>query len=178
MADPETDENGRPEPRLSAGEVPTLLGFLDYQRATLEWKCSGLTDEQLRAGLPSTAMTLGGMLMHLARVEDYWFAEVVGEGGKIEPWASMSWAAEWQIAGQRAGDELRQLWTGRVEASRKTVEVRLAAGESALADTHPAWDGQGHPSLRWVLVHMIEEYARHNGHADLLREVIDGATGE
>lgn len=178
MAERENDEYGRPEPPLSDGEVSTLLGFLDYQRGTMEWKCRGLTDEQLRAGLPSTAMTLGGMLMHLARVEDYWFAEVVVEGGKIDPWASMAWAAEWQSAGQRTGDELRRLWADRVAASRQVVDVRLAAGESALAATHPAWDGQGRPSLRWVLVHMIEEYARHNGHADLLREALDGQTGE
>lgn len=174
----EIDEYGRPEVPLSADEVKTLLGFLDYQRATLEWKCRGLTDEQLRAGLPSTAMTLGGMLMHLARVEDYWFAEVIAEGGKIEPWASMPWAAEWSIAKERSGDQLRQIWADRVTASRQAVDVRLSGGESALAATHPAWDGQGQPSLRWVLVHMIEEYARHNGHADLLREAIDGQTGE
>jgi len=178
MAEPETDEYGRSETPLSGGEVPTLLGFLDYQRATMEWKCRGLTDEQLRSGLPSTDMTLGGMLMHLARVEDYWFAEVVAEGGKIEPWTSMAWAAEWQTAGQRSGDELRKLWADRVAASRMTVDGRLAAGGSALDVTHPAWEGRGRPSLRWVLVHMIEEYARHNGHADLLREAIDGQTGE
>jgi hypothetical protein len=73
---------------------------------------------------------------------------------------------------------LRQLWAERVEASRQVVAAQLAAGPAALDATHPAWGGQGFPSLRWVLVHMIEEYARHNGHADLLRQAVDGRTGE
>ena len=174
----EMDEFGRPEVPLSGSELETLLGFLDYQRATLEWKCRGLTDEQLRAGLPTTAMTLGGLLKHLARVEDQWFTEVVAEGVKSEPWASMPWAAEWQSAAEHTGEELRQLWADGVGASRLVVAARLEAGDSALSGTHPAWGGRGRPSLRWVLVHMIEEYARHNGHADLLRESLDGETGE
>ncbi len=172
------DEYGRPEPPLAAGEVDTLLGFLDYQRATLEWKCRGLTDEQLSAPLTPTSMTLGGLLKHLARVEDYWFSEVVAEGDEPEPWAGMDWAAEWRNAASEGAENLRRLWAERVDASRRVVATRLQGGEAALAVTHPAWGGQGRPSLRWVLVHMIEEYARHNGHADLLRESIDGETGE
>ncbi len=178
MGDVEIDDDGRPEPPLVGDEVQTLLGFLDYQRATLEWKCRGLTDKQLRSTLPPTTMTLGGLLKHLARVEDNWFSEVVAEGEKTEPWVTMEWAAEWQNATADTGEELRQLWAERVDRSRSVVAVHLMAGEAALAATHPAWDGQGRPSLRWVLVHMIEEYARHNGHADLLRESIDGETGE
>jgi len=172
------DEYGRPEPPLASAEVATLLGFLDYQRATLEWKCRGVTDEQLRAALPPTAMTLGGLLKHLARVEDYWFTEVVGQQPKPEPWAGMEWAAEWQNAAADTGEDLRRLWAERVSRSRHAVAAELAADDTALGATYPAWDGQGHASLRWVLTHMIEEYARHNGHADLLRESIDGDTGE
>ena len=123
-------------------------------------------------------MTLGGMRNHLARIEDYWFSEVVAESETPEHWTTMPWADEWQNADLQTGEELRQSWEERVEASRRVVAVRLSAGEAALGDTHPAWDGQGRPSLRWVLVHMIEEYARHNGHADLMREAIDGETGE
>ncbi len=174
----ELDEHGRPEPPLQGNEVTTLLGFLDYQRATLVWKCAALEDAQLRVALPPTQMTLGGLLLHLARVEDHWFGGVVAEGGELEPWASMPWAAEWQGAADRSGEQLRGLWAQRVEASRRVVTTALAAGSGALEVTHPAWGGQGHPSLRWVLVHMIEEYARHNGHADLLREALDGQTGE
>ena len=178
MSEVHQDEYGRPEIPLAADESETLIGFLDYQRATMAWKCRGLNDAQLRAELSPTAMTLGGMLKHLARVEDYWFSEVVAEGANPEPWADMPWAAEWQNASSHTGEELRQLWAERVEASRRVVAARFEAGEAALGATHPAWDGQGNPSLRWVLVHMIEEYARHNGHADLIRESIDGETGE
>lgn len=174
----ELDEHGRPEPPLQGDEMTTLLGFLDYQRATLAWKCAALDDEQLRSSLPPTPMTLGGMLLHLARVEDYWFGEVLAERGELEPWASMPWAAEWQSAADQSGEQLRRLWAQRVEASRLVVTAALDAGSGALEVTHPAWGGQGRPSLRWVLVHMIEEYARHNGHADLLREALDGQTGE
>ncbi len=174
----EHDEHGRPELPFTADESETLLGFLDYQRATLAWKAQGLTDEELRATLPPTDMSLGGLLKHLARVEDHWFTATVGEQDAVEPWASMRWAAEWQDAGADTGESLRRLWAQRVDASRAVVADRLAAGGDALARTYPAWGGRGRVSLRWVLVHMIEEYARHNGHADLLRQSIDGSTGE
>lgn len=178
MTDAQFDEFGRPEPPLAGGEVETLLGFLDFQRATLEWKCRGLSDEQLRAPLQPTSMTLAGMLKHLARVEDGWFGAVVAESEKAEPWASMEWSAEWQNSPSETGDELRRLWSEQVARSRDVVATQLQADEQALDATHPAWGGQARVSLRWVLVHMIEEYARHNGHADLLRESIDGETGE
>jgi uncharacterized damage-inducible protein DinB len=176
MAD--IDEYGRPEMPLAGSEQDTLIGFLDYQRATLEWKCRGLDDDQLRTTLHPTAITLAGLLKHLARVEDYWFGEVVAEQPTLEPWAGMPWAAEWQNHAAHTGEELRALWAGRVASSRQVVATALSAGDDGLGGTHPAWEGQGRPSLRWVLTHMIEEYARHNGHADLLRESIDGETGE
>jgi uncharacterized damage-inducible protein DinB len=177
------DEYGRPEPPLEGDETATLRGFLDYQRATFEWKCRGLTDEQLRVALSPTVMTLAGMLKHLARYEDYWFTEVVAEATCPQPWSAVDWAAEpdweWQTAGKDIGDELRALWAERTQRSRAVVDAELArSGVDALGEAHPAWDGQGRVSLRWVLVHMIEEYARHNGHADLIRESIDGETGE
>ena len=178
MADVQIDDYGRPEPPLAAGEIETLLGFLDYQRATLEWKCRGLTDEQLSVCLPPTTMSLGGMLKHLARVEDSWFGDVVAQRGTSEPWTTMPWADEWENAKVDSGDDLRRRWADTVARSRSVVAAQLEAGPDALDTTHPAWGGQGQASLRWVLVHMIEEYARHNGHADLLRQSIDGETGE
>jgi len=174
----DVDEQGRRDTPLSAGETETLLGFLDYQRDTLAWKCRGLDDAQLGAPLHPTAMTLGGMLEHLARVEDYWFTEVVAEQGPQEPWASMPWAAEWEGFRSHTGDELRGMWTDSVERSRRVTAAQLDAAPDALGATHPAHGGQVQVSLRWVLVHMIEEYARHVGHADLLREAVDGETGE
>ena len=183
MDDAPVDDHGRPEPPHEAGEAATLLGFLDYQRATLEWKCRGLSDEQLRVALPPTSMTLGGMLKHLAYVEDYWCTETVAEQPAPQPWSDADWAAdrdwEWHSAAAGTGDELRELWAERVARSRATVTALLGQDEAgALAATHPAWGGRGRVSLRWVLVHLVEEYARHNGHADLIREWIDGQTGE
>jgi uncharacterized damage-inducible protein DinB len=181
--DPGTDYYGRPMPPLEAGEIATLQGFLDFQRATLEWKCRGLNDDQLRARLAPTSMTLAGVLKHMARVEDSWFSEVVGGEPVSAPWAGVDWQVEpdwdWQSAAEDSGGELRSLWAERVARSRAVVTSQLATeGEVALGETHSAWGGQGRASLRWVLVHMIEEYARHNRHADLMRESIDGETGE
>ncbi|OKL52975.1 hypothetical protein BSZ39_11965 [Bowdeniella nasicola] len=85
---PRTDEHGRPEPEFAAGELDTLLGFLDYQRATLQWKTCNLGETGLRQPLPPSAMTLGGLLSHLAYVEDYWFGAVAAESESSEPWAS------------------------------------------------------------------------------------------
>jgi uncharacterized damage-inducible protein DinB len=178
-----TDEHGRPEPPHESGEAATLLGFLDFQRATLDWKCRGLSDDQLRVALPTSPITLGGLLKHMALVEDYWFTEVVGGEPAPEPWASADTDAdpdwEWHSAAKDSGAELRALWAERAARSRAIVASRLGQDEAAaLAEAHPAWGGQGRVSLRWVLAHMIEEYARHNGHADLIRESIDGETGE
>jgi uncharacterized damage-inducible protein DinB len=183
MDEAETDEHGRPEPPQEGDEAATLLGFLDYQRATLAWKCGGLSDEQLRVALPPTSMTLGGMLKHLAYVEDYWFTQVAGGEPAPEPWASVDWQADpdwdWHSAAGDSGDGLRALWSERAGRSRAVVDAQLGHGAArALGEAHPAWDGQGRVSLRWVVVHMVEEYARHNGHADLIRESIDGQTGE
>jgi uncharacterized damage-inducible protein DinB len=177
------DEYGRPEPPREGGEVATLLGFLDYQRATLAWKCRGLSDEQLRVALPPSSMTLGGLLKHLACVEDSWFTEVVAGEPAVEPWASADFEADpewtWHSAASDSGDYLRALWTHGVNRSRAVVQAQLSGGvETALRETPADWQLPHPVSLRWVLVHMIQEYARHNGHADLIRESIDGQTGD
>jgi uncharacterized damage-inducible protein DinB len=183
MGEATADEHARPWPPLDSGEAETLTGFLDYQRATLEWKCRELSDEQLRLALAPSPMTLGGMLKHLACVEDSWFTEVVAGEPAPEPWASADFTADpgwtWHSATLDTGTALRALWAERVSRSRGIVQARLSrGGDAALSETHSAWGGRGRVSLRWVLVHMIEEYARHNGHADLIRESIDGQTGE
>ena len=183
MAEVTADEYGRPETPRAGGEVATLLGFLDYQRATLEWKCRGLSDEQLRVALRPSPMTLGGLLKHLACVEDSWFTEVVAGGPAVEPWASADFEADpewtWHSAAADSGEYLRALWADGVNRSRAVVQAQLSRGEeAALSETHADWQLPHPVSLRWVLVHMIEEYARHNGHADLIRESIDGQTGD
>jgi uncharacterized damage-inducible protein DinB len=172
-------QDPRPETAAVEGEGATLLAFLDYQRMTLEWKCSRLDDSGLAARLPTSALSLGGLLRHMSRVEDYWFGEVAARAGApLEPWASMEWAGEWDDAASIPGDDLRRTWDQRVTASKAVTEALLAEGPQALDTRLPAWGGHGTVTLRWVLVHMIEEYARHNGHADLLREAVDGETGE
>ena len=181
MTDEIPDGSGRPAPPVVGDEASTLLGFLDYQRATLAWKCRGLTDDQLRVSRPPSVITLGGLLKHMASVEDGWFTEVVAGEPLPEPWASVDLATEpdweWSSAAHDSGAELFALWEERVERSRAVVDGLIKdRGVDALAGLHSAWLGQ--VSLRWVITHMIEEYARHNGHADFLRESIDGQTGE
>lgn len=180
------DEDARrPEPPREGTEAATLLGFLDSQRATLEFKCSGLSDEQLRVALPPSPLTLGGLLKHLACVEDSWFTEVVAGQPLPEPWASADFAADpdwtWHTAAAEGADGLRALWAERVARSRAITDAQLSGDQdAALSQTHPVlyWGEHERVSLRWVLVHMIEEYARHLGHADLIRESIDGQTGD
>lgn len=140
------DEHGRPEPPYAGGEVATLLGFLDYERATLEWKCRGLSDEQLRVALPPSPMTLGGLLKHLAAVEDSWFTEVVAGEPASEPWASADFKADpdwtWHSAARDSGADLRALWAERVSRSRDIVTAQLKQGEAALGRTHSARAGR------------------------------------
>ncbi len=175
------DEHGRPEPPLAAGEVATLLGFLEYQRATLAWKCAGLGAEALNKQTAASAMTLGGMLKHLALVEDFWFVYRLHGRERSAPFDRVDWDAdpewEWQTAADDCPTDLLTLWGQAKDRSRAATTEALAAGGLEFLARRP-WPDGSRPSLRWILVHMIEEYARHNGHADLLREAIDGETGE
>jgi uncharacterized damage-inducible protein DinB len=177
----ELDEHGRPEPPEAADETTTLLGFLDYHRATFAWKTAGLDAAGLATTVASSTMTLGGMTKHLALVEHGWFwSRLLGREDEA-PWKGVDWEAdrdwEWHSAADDTPDELRRIWNENVARSRAAVDEALAEGgldQIARQETDSAWK----PSLRWILVHMIEEYARHNGHADLIREAIDGETGE
>jgi uncharacterized damage-inducible protein DinB len=176
------DEHGRPEPPLAGDETATLLGFLDYQRATLAWKCSGLDAAGLRATVGASSMTLGGLLKHLAYVEDDWcWRWLHGHERRRPPFDTVDWSADpdwdWHSAAQDSPEELFALWRDAVARSRTLVGEALAdGGLDRLAERR--WPDGRAPSLRWILVHLIEEYARHNGHADLLRESVDGSTGE
>jgi uncharacterized damage-inducible protein DinB len=175
------DEQGRPEPPLAADETATLLGFLDFQRATLAWKCAGLDATGLGAKVAASSMTLGGLLKHLALVEDDWFSRWLHGRDQGPPWDTVDWKADrdwdWHSAAEDSPEQLFALWQETVARSRSLVTEALADGglEQLAQRTWP--DGRA-PSLRWILVHMIEEYSRHNGHADLLRESVDGLTGE
>jgi hypothetical protein len=175
------DDQGRPEPPLDAGEADTLLGYLDYQRATFEWKTRGLDATGMAARFGTSTMTLGGMMKHLALVEDWWFGENLAGAATSPPFDTVDFRAdpdwEWRTAAEDSPEYLRELWGQAVARSREHVASTLARGGLDQAAAR-RWASGEAPSLRWILCHMIEEYARHNGHADLLREGVDGATGE
>lgn len=126
-------------------------------------------------------MSLGGLLKHLAHVEESWFSRWLHGRDRQPPWNAVDWTADpdwaWHSAAQDTPEQLLELWQDTVARSRALVAQALAEGglDQPARRTWP--DGRA-PSLRWILLHMIEEYARHNGHADLLRESVDGSTGE
>jgi uncharacterized damage-inducible protein DinB len=177
----EIDEHGRPEPPLTGDEAATLVGFLEYQRATLAWKTAGLDAAGLDTTTAASTMTLGGMLKHLAYVEDNWFSRSLHGRTPSPPWDTVDWGADedwdWHSAAHDPPAELRALWQDAVARSRAAVAEALDGGGLDQLARRRWPDGRA-PSLRWILCHMIEEYARHNGHADLLREAVDGQTGE
>jgi uncharacterized damage-inducible protein DinB len=177
----EIDEQGRPEPPLCAGEADTLLGFLEFHRATLAWKTSGLDAAGLSATTAASSLTLGGLLKHLAHVEDVWFSYRFAGNPPSEPWASADWDSDhdWELtsAALDSPTELRTLWKDTVARSRAITAAALAEEDLDAVEKRSAGkDDQ--VNLRWVLIHMVEEYSRHNGHADLLREAVDGLHGE
>ncbi|MEU4118065.1 DinB family protein [Kitasatospora sp. NPDC028055] len=156
----------------TADERATLASFLDHQRDTLAMKCAGLSPEQLRTrALEPSGLSLLGLVRHLAEVERSWFRNVLADDAVPAFWKNPDGSfAEWD-AETADPEEAFAIWRRECAHARELV----AAAESL--------DVQGHYgeevfSLRWILTHMIEEYARHNGHADLLREHLDGSTGE
>jgi uncharacterized damage-inducible protein DinB len=177
----DVDEQGRPEPPITADETATLLGFLDFQRATLKWKCAGLDAAGLSTTIAASSITLGGMLKHLAYVEEWWFSEVLHGRDPEPPWSAVDWNADpdwdWHSAAGDTPEQIHGLWRDTVARSHTRVAEALADG-GLQRPARRAWPDGRAPSLRWILVHMIEEYARHNGHADLIRESLDGLTGE
>ncbi|WP_329443836.1 DinB family protein [Streptomyces canus] len=164
--------DGRPLPLLTGAERPMLESWLDYHRATLEMKCRGLEDAQVRlASAEPSALTLLGLVQHLAEVERNWFQRVVG--GLDLP-SVFEEPTGYALDPRRGLDEAVAVWRREIAHGRE-----LCAGRS-LDATGRITDGPMagiEVSLRWVFIHLIEEYARHNGHADILRERIDGVTG-
>jgi uncharacterized damage-inducible protein DinB len=153
-----------------------LTAWLEYHRATLAIKCQGLTPDDMRerAVLPSS-LTLLGLVRHMTEVERHWFRRTMaGEEGPPLYYSDDNPDGDFDDAGSADAVEGMARWHAECEHARQVV-----AAIGSLDDMQPG-PGQGRApvSLRWVLIHMIEEYARHNGHADLLRERIDGATGE
>lgn len=165
---------GRTLPSWDAGERGTLTGFLDFQRATLVVKCDGLTDAQLRRrAVPPSALSLLGLVRHLAEVERNWFAPLLAAAdmgglyapGDLDPDVAFRTADTADVAGSFA------IWRAECERARALTAAAASLDVTGLRGGHRY-------SLRWVLTPLIEEYARHNGHADLLRERLDGTTGQ
>lgn len=169
------------EPPAAGNELDTLLGALERQRGYVAWKCGNLDSAGLRATLGPSAMTLGGLLKHLAGVEDYTFSVKLYGRDPGPPWDSVDWDAdrdwEWHSAAADSPEQLLSLWREAVVRSRSLAAEAVADGglDRLAACTWP--DGRA-PSLRRLLMDMIEEYARHVGHADLIRESVDGLVGE
>ena len=167
-----------PELTPTGDEFGLLTGFLDYYRAVMERKAQGLTRRQLAVRLGPSEMTIGGLIKHLAFAEDIWFDHRVAGNVFGDPWARVDWAAEPDWAFQSAVDDepdgLLGLYDAACERSRAAVSE---VGDLDAVTQFPNRRGR-HFSMRWVLLHMIEETARHAGHADLIRESIDGTTGD
>jgi uncharacterized damage-inducible protein DinB len=163
----------RPGPPVIAGEREMLRVFLDYHRATLALKCDGLSDVDLRRrSMPPSGLSLLGLVRHMAEVERTWFRRVIN--GEDIP---LVWSDEgdFQVAYDATGatrSEAFGAWEAEVEHSRR---IEAAADSLDVTGYQPRWGED--VSLRLVMLHMIHEYARHNGHADFLREGIDGTVG-
>ncbi len=169
----------RREPPIQGPEHSQLRAWLDFHRQTLRARCAGLSQAQLAQTLGTSTLSLGGLMKHLALVEDNWFSVVLMGHDDAAPWKGVDWDDdpdwEFRTAADDSPQELFDLFDEAVAASDRILDEvgndpdRPSVKESRREGT--AFD------LRWILVHMIEEYARHNGHADLIRESVDGQTG-
>jgi hypothetical protein len=167
----------RTDPDLVGDERTLLTQFLDFHRATIAQKTAGLSDADFGHCLAPSTMSVAGLVKHLTLVEDFWFDHRFLGSAEREPWASVDWDAdpdwEWRTA---AGDDPAHLlaeYAAACERSRAIV-AGTDLGRLSAAVNHAG----EHWSLRWILLHMLEETARHVGHLDLLRQSIDGTVGE
>jgi uncharacterized damage-inducible protein DinB len=164
----------RTDPVLAEAERPMLVSWLDYHRQTLLFKCAGLTAEQLKqASAPPSNLTLLGLVRHMADVERAWFRRRAnGEQIGFRYCGEGNWDGDFDdVPGADAQADLAAY-------AEELAVIRALEPSLALEKTfyHDRWAET--INVRWVYLHMIEEYARHNGHADLLRERIDGVTGD
>ena len=165
----------RSEPPFSSDERTMLEAWLDYHRATLLWKCAGLTDDQLRErSVPPSSMSLLGLVRHMAEGERYWFERVLlGSDTPLKYWLEGNPDGDFDDVDSADPDADMQDFVDTC-ASARTSASSVESLDTIAVKAYP----DRPVSLRWILVHMVEEYARHNGHADLLRERVDGAVGD
>jgi hypothetical protein len=171
----------QPSPATARTEVESLLAVLERNRRTFAWKTAGLDEQGLRATTAASDMTLGGLIKHMALVEADWFAVKLAGQGYGAPWEAADFDGdpdwEWRTGALDAPDELYALWRSAVERSRGLIADTLEdRGLDGLASF--TWPDGRTPTVRAVMLDMIEEYARHTGHADILREAVDGRVGE
>ncbi|MBM0228760.1 MULTISPECIES: DinB family protein [Micromonospora] len=166
-------ETERIGPPLLAGERETLRVFLDFHRATLALKCAGLSDEELRRqSSPPSTLSLLGLVRHMAEVERAWFRRVINAEDVPLVWSESGDYQEAYDATGASRSEAFEAWQREVEHARRIERE----AESLDVTGHQVRWGED-VSLRLVMLHMMHEYARHNGHADFLREAIDGTVG-
>ena len=164
------DPDARPARPIDGPEKPMLESFLDFQRETLLWKVSGLDEAALRRAWVPSGTSLLGLIQHLAYVERWWFQAVFAGRDVAIPWRAAEPTDEFQLDPNQASDSVLAFYRAEVAQSRQ-ITAASSLDERARLPERPH-------TLRRVLIHMIEETARHVGHADILRELSDGATGE
>ncbi len=168
------------EPPLAGTETEHLVGALERLRTTFRWKADALDETGLRARVGASSLTLGRLLKHLAFVEEYTFTTKLNGEPPGQPWRAVDWDNEpdWPFtsADDDTPEHLYELWDDAVERSRTRLDAALADG--GLGQLVHVSGPDGHASLRRLVYDLVEEYGRHTGHADLLRETVDGRTGE
>ncbi|MFJ4119851.1 DinB family protein [[Kitasatospora] papulosa] len=166
-------DDPRTGPPTSGGERETLRAFLDYHRATLAMKCEGLDDEQLRErSMPPSTLSLLGLVRHMAEVERAWFRRVFEDHDAPMVWSDrIDFQAAYDASASTRAEAFGA-WEAEVEHSRR---IERQADSLELTGLQPRWGQE--VSLRMVMVHVLLEYGRHNGHADFLREGVDGTVG-
>lgn len=168
------------EPPLAGTEVEQLVGALERLRATFRWKTDGLDAAGLRTRVGASTLTLGGLLKHLSRAEEQMFTRKLSGEPLGPPWDAIDWnTSEWDFtsAADDSPEELYALWDSTIERSRERLAAALAKGGPEQSVFVGTSDGR-HANLRRLLCDLIEEYGRHTGHADLIREAVDGRVGE
>ena len=169
------------EPPLAGTEAEHLVGALDRLRTTFRWKVDDLDPGGLPTRIGASSLTLGGLLKHLARAEDEMFSTKLSGAPLDAPWDTANWDTDpdWDFnsAANDTPDQLYALWDGTVERSRTRLDAALTDGGLDQL-VHLSWPDGRHASLRRLVCDLIEEYGRHTGHADLLREAVDGLVGE
>ncbi|WP_433360090.1 DUF664 domain-containing protein [Actinoplanes sp. CA-142083] len=169
------------EPPLAGTEAEQLVGALNRLRTTFRFKADDLDAAGLNARLGVSTLTLGGLLKHLAAMEDYYSTTKLHGVPMGDPWESTGWTGdddwEFESAATDAPETLYSLYDGAVDRARSRLADALTRGDLG-QPIHAARADGTHANLRRLLCDLLEEYGRHTGHADLLREAIDGRTGE